>query len=250
MKYKFIIVDDEFHARGVVKSLMADHLDFELCGEAATVEEARNLIPRVAPDLILLDIMLGSSTAFELLSQVSIGNADVVFTTSHEDHALHAIKVSALDYLLKPISNEQLTMAIEKFKKFKNRKPAVVQQQLKIAADFGNADVENAQIALPTLDGFNFVYVRDIIRCESDNTYTTFYFTNEKPLIVSRTLKDWELLLASYKFFRVHNSHLISKRHIRRYKRGEGGQVVMVDNSHVDVSRRRKEDFIAFLMAG
>jgi two-component system LytT family response regulator len=248
---RYVIVEDEPHARAVLVMHMARHPEFELVGEASSPEEASDLIKTTSPDLILLDIMLGDATAFDLLTGTDIGKANLIFTTSHEDHALKAIKVSALDYLLKPIAAGDIDGALEKFKSTMSRgEQRDVRPQLKIAGEYHAGEREMAQLALPTLHGFNFVYVKDIVRCESDNTYTTFHFVNQKPLIVSRTLKEWEGLLTEYNFFRVHNSHLVNKRHIVEYKKGEGGLVVMSDNSHVDVSRRKKEEFMAFIMGG
>jgi two-component system LytT family response regulator len=250
MMHKYLIIEDETHSRENLAMLMKSHPDFELTGSASSLSEAKSLLNSTVADLIFLDIILRSVTGFDLLSQVNIGHAEIIFITSHEGHALKAIKASALDYLLKPIASDELANALTKFREaFKaGNNSGKFTSQLKIAQEYSTADQETAQIALPTLSGFNFVYVKDIVRCESDNTYTTFHFTNQKPLIVSRTLKEWEMLLSEHKFFRVHNSHLVNKRHIVEYKRGEGGLVIMTDNSHVDVSRRRKEEFMTFMI--
>lgn len=249
MKYTYVIVEDEPHSRDNIKLLMEEHPDFDLAGTASTQEEGKLLIERSLPDLILLDVMLGGSNGFELLSRTDIGKASVVFVTSHDGHALRAFKVSALDYLLKPLDRMEFSRTLDRFRNRRGDDASQFSGQLKIAREYPGASIDTAQIALPTLSGFNFVYVKDIVRCESDNTYTTFYFTNQKPLIVSRTLKEWELLLQNYRFFRVHNSHLINKRHIVEYKKGEGGFVVMSDQSHVDVSRRKKDEFLNFIAA-
>lgn len=249
MKYSYVIVDDEGHSRDNLRKLMKDHADFDLAGAASTRDEGRVLIAKTTPDLILLDVMLGDSNGFEMLTDTNIGNASVIFVTSHDAHALQAFKVSALDYLLKPVDSEEFARALDKFRDRKSSaKPDdALASQLRIARSYSVTELESAQIALPTLNGFSFVYVKDIVRCESDNTYTTFHFVNQKPIIVSRTLKEWETLLYGYRFFRVHNSHLINKRHIVEYKKGDGGLVVMSDRSHVDVSRRRKDEFLNFI---
>jgi two-component system, LytTR family, response regulator len=110
-----------------------------------------------------------------------------------------------------------------------------------------NQSNQKQKIALPTFSGYVFVPIDEIIRCESDNTYTTFYTLNQKPMIVSRTLKECEQLLASQRFFRIHNSHLINLAFVREYIKGEGGQVKMEDGSYVDVSRRRKDEFLRLI---
>jgi two-component system LytT family response regulator len=242
-KFRILIVEDELHAQENLKRLIAHDGDLEVVGMAATVEEADLLSKSLKPDLVLCDVMLPPQTSFDWLVKLKAISFDLIFTTSYEEFAVKAFRLSAIDYLIKPISSSDFKEALERFREKKGNSKAQVIQLLKNL----NLPVERAKVALPTLTGYLFVEVKDIIRCESDNTYTTFFTTDKRKILVSRTLKDVEQMLEDYRFFRVHNSHLINLDYVNEYFKGEGGQVKMADGSVVDVSRRRKEEFLNLL---
>jgi two-component system LytT family response regulator len=150
--------------------------------------------------------------------------------------------LAAIDYLLKPLVESELVQALEKFrnKMQKNSNFDHVQELL----DNLSKSNQKKRVALPTLSGYLFVPIQEIIRCESDNTYTTFYLIDKKTIIVSKTLKECEMMLLEQGFYRIHNSHLINLAYVKEYIKGEGGQVKMEDGSYVDVSRRRKDEFL------
>jgi two-component system LytT family response regulator len=242
-KYRVILIEDEPHAQENLKRLIAQEGDLEVIGIAATVEEADSLCKSLNPDLVFCDVMLPPQTSFDWLTKLESIPFEVIFTTSFEEFAVKAFRISAIDYLIKPISSSDFEQAVERFREKKGNSREQVNQLLRNL----NLPIEHAKIALPTMSGYLFVEVRDIIRCESDNTYTTFFTTDKKKILVSRTLKDVEQMLEEYRFFRVHNSHLINLDFVSEYFKGEGGQVKMADNSVVDVSRRRKEEFLNLL---
>ncbi|MFN4000209.1 LytR/AlgR family response regulator transcription factor [Algoriphagus sp.] len=242
-KYSVLIVEDEPHAQENLKRLVAHEGDLELVGTAATVEEADALSKSLNPDLVFCDVMLPPQTSFDWLMKLETIPFELIFTTSYEEFAVKAFRLSAIDYLIKPISTSDFEEALERFREKKGNSKAQVNQLLKNL----NLPAEHAKIALPTLTGYLFVEVKDVIRCESDNTYTTFFTTDKKKILVSRTLKDVEQMLEDYRFFRVHNSHLINLDYVNEYFKGEGGQVKMSDGAVVDVSRRRKEEFLNLL---
>ncbi len=242
-RYKVIIVEDEPHAQENLKRLISQESDLEVVGIAATVEEADSLCKSLNPDLVFCDVMLPPQTSFDWLAKLDSIPFELIFTTSFEEFAVKAFRLSAIDYLIKPISNSDFEQAVERFREKKGHSRELVNQLLRNL----NLPTEHAKIALPTLTGYLFVEIRNIIRCESDNTYTTFFTTDKRKILVSRTLKDVEQMLEEYRFFRVHNSHLINLDFVSEYFKGEGGQVKMVDNSIVDVSRRRKEEFLNLL---
>jgi two-component system LytT family response regulator len=183
-------------------------------------------------------------TGFDLLSSIDQINFEVIFTTSYEEFAIKAIKFSALDYLLKPYSEVELGLALKKFEA-KNTVQNSLENMKNLLLNFNVNKSDHARIALPTMSGFVFAQVNEIIRCESTSNYTTFYFENQPPIIVSKPLKDCEDLLNDYPFFfRVHYSHLINMYFINEYVKGEGGQIKMSDGSVVDLSRRKKEEFL------
>jgi len=245
MNYRVLILEDEQHAQETLASLMQKQTGFELAGIASTIEEAKQMVASLNPDLVFCDVMLPPHTSFEWLQQLDHIPFEIIFTTSFEEYAVKAFRLAAVDYLLKPISIEELELALEKFKDRK-RSGQNAENLHQLLTNL-NGDASQRRIALPTLTGFLFVAIKDIVRCESDNTYTTFFTLDKKKIIVSKTLKECERMLTDYKFYRVHNSHLVNLDYITEYLKGEGGLVKMVDGSHVDVSRRRKEEFLKHL---
>ncbi len=242
MSYRVVIVEDEKHAQETLTALLHEQPEFDLAGVANSIDEARTLVPAQKPDLVFCDVMLPPHTSFEWLQTFNHLPFEIIFTTSFGEHAVKAFRLAAIDFLLKPVSKEEFIDALNKFKEHKQKSASAERiQQL-----FANLQAPPAQarIALPTLTGFLFVPIKDIVRCESDNTYTTFFTLDKRKIIVSKTLKECERMLADYRFFRVHNSHLINLDYITEYVKGEGGLVKMTDGSHVDVSRRRKEEFL------
>jgi two-component system LytT family response regulator len=243
MTYTTAIVEDEKHQQEMLLALLADFPEIKIVGTAASMEEGRLLLQTTKPDLVFLDVMIPPHTSFDLLSWFSHFPFEIIFTTSYEEYAVKAFRLAAVDYLLKPVLKSDLADAIEKFK----RKRSVQENAAHIQTLLQNINLiknDHAKVALPTLGGFIFVMVKDIIRCEADNTYSTFYTIDKRKIVVSKTLKECELILTGFPFFRIHNSHLINLDYIVEYKRGEGGSVRMTDGSLLDVSRRKKEQLM------
>jgi len=250
MTYTGIIIEDDQRQQTALMEQLAEHFpELTIAGVASSVPEARTLLAKVNPDLAFMDVMLPPATSFDLISSLDRIPFEIIFTTSFEEFAVKAFRLSAVDYLMKPIATADLIEAIQAFKRRRqsSASPAHLQNLL---ANLQVTRSDSAKIALPTLTGYLFVKVRDIVRCESDNTYTTFFTQAKEKIIVSRTLKDCEQMLADFRFFRVHNSHLINLDYIAEYIKGEGGVVRMSDGSHVDVSRRRKDEFLAAMRRG
>jgi len=173
-------------------------------------------------------------------------NFEIIFTTAYEKYAIQAIKFSALDYLLKPIGKEDLADAILRMKE----KRSIEKSAKKIEALFENIKSQEShskKIVLPTSNGMELIYLQDIIRLDSNSNYTTFHLKNKQKMMVSKTIKEFEEMLEEVQFFRVHNSHIINLRYVKNYIKGEGGIVRMEDGSEIDVSRRRKEEFLKAL---
>lgn len=246
MSYTVTIIEDEKHQQEMLSSLLNDNFpEYKIIGIAASIEKARNMIMELNPELVFLDVLLPPYTSFDLLTTFHTIPFEIIFTTSYEEYAVKAFQLSAVDYLLKPILREDLANALKKFEQKKISKESV--NHIKTLLDNVRTEPRAAKVALPTFKGYIFLPVKDIIRCQSDNTYTTFFTTDKRSIIVSKTLKDCEQLLVGLGFFRVHNSHLINMEYISEYIRGEGGIVKMTDGSHIDVSRRRKEEFLQLL---
>ena len=243
MNYRVLIVEDEVHQQELLSSHLKAFPEFHVVDIASNIADGRALLEKHAPDLVFLDVMLPPHTSFDLLNSITTITFDIIFTTSFEEYAVRAFRLSAIDYLLKPVDRYELTAALEKFKQKKSTTESTVHIK-NLLANLNAPHSNQAKVALPTLTGLIFIPVKDIVRCEADNTYTTFFTLAKQKIIVSKTLKECEQMLVDFRFFRVHISHLINMDHVTEYLKGEGGIVKMADGSHIDVSRRRKDEFL------
>ena len=249
------IIDDETNAReGLTNLLQLLCPEVEICGEAKNVDQGIELIRSQQPNLVFLDIQMPGKTGFDLLTSFEQVNFGVVFTTAYQEYAIKAFRFSAIDYLLKPIDPDELQLAVARAAA---QVATVSSQQLTILREHLDSSERatlrqrtqnaNQRIALPTAEGIYFVAMTDIIQCESLGSYTKFHLVGSKPIVVSRLLKEYEEILDNYYFFRIHQSNMVNLEHIKRYVKGDGGQVWLSDNTEVEVSRRRKDDFLALL---
>ncbi|MDC8104310.1 LytR/AlgR family response regulator transcription factor [Chryseobacterium sp. PTM-20240506] len=232
-KIQACIIDDEQDGRDYISLLLKNEFpDIQISFQASSVEEAYVNLLKNAPDILFLDIQLKDGTAFDLLSKFKEISSQIIFITAFEHFAIQAIKNGATDYLLKPIKKMDFIIAVNKAleinKKNRTSTPAVHQNK----------------ISLPTMQGFKLTNIADIVRCEADSSYTTFYMSDKTKVIVSKTLHEFEDFLSDYNFFRIHHKHLINLSHLKEYIKGKGGQVIMTDNSVLDVSVRKKNDFL------
>ncbi|GAA0556790.1 LytR/AlgR family response regulator transcription factor [Chitinophaga japonensis] len=240
-----VIIDDEIHAAERLADLLAHYCaaGVTLAGHALDAAAGLALIRDTKPDLVLLDIHLGAATGFELLEQFPDPDFSVIFTTAYEQHALQAIRFSALDYLLKPVDPDELVAAIQKKTNLAARAP----QKASLELLFSNMRFHNqglAKIMIPTMHGFELVNIPDILRCHSDVNYTTIHLVNGDSFLVAKTIGEFEHLLASHHFYRIHQSHLVNLNFIRRYHKGKGGIVVLQNGLELPVAARRKEGFL------
>ena len=238
---KALIIDDEKSSRDTLRGFVENYCEeIQIIDEAESAELGIEQIKKLKPQLIFLDIELPLGSGFDLLEACKHGNFEVIFTTAHDQYALQAIKVCALDYLLKPISAAELKTAVAKISQ-RSLSGTTTPQIGAFVENISNLNKQFSNIVLPTLDGFLVVKIRDIIRCEADKNYTFFIFANDEKVLVSKTLKEYDDLLHDMDFIRVHQSHLINASHVQRYIKGSGGYVKMSDDSIIEVSRRKKE---------
>jgi two-component system, LytTR family, response regulator len=239
-----IIVDDELKSRESLKILLEEFCDNvtvkALCQDVADAVQA---IQQYKPDVVFLDIQLQRETGFDLLTQLGDFDFEVIFTTAYAEYAIKAFKFAAIDYLLKPIDIEELKRALSKVEKRRNDSISMRLQQL--MQNLKNTSSENYKLALPTTDGLVFIKMQDILYCEASSNYTEITVMDGKKYIVSRTLKEYEDMLGEHNFYRIHNSYLINLNAIKKYVRGEGGYVIMANDKSLDVSKRKKEGFLA-----
>jgi len=240
-----IIIDDEQHCIERLQHLLATHCrdQVQLIAMYSSVEEGLAGLKTEQPDLLFLDVQIKDSTGFELLKQVKKISFEVIFTTAFEKYALQAFKFSAIDYLLKPVDADDLVAAVEKVRNKTSREELSGKMDV-LFHNLRNMQGLSKRISVPSISGFSFLQVSDIIRCQSDINYTTIYLKDKQKITVAKTLKEFEELLTEYNFFRVHNSHLINLAYIKSYNKGKGGFVSMTDNTDIEVSTRRKEEFL------
>jgi len=241
-----LIVDDEKRGRELLKMILTTNCpDIKLIGEASNIKEAHQLILQHEPDLVLLDIEMPGGTGFDLLSKFDEVNFDVIFITAFDKYAIKAIKFSAMDYILKPVDEEELVKAIKRAEENYNRK----NNKERVGNPISNTQksVPHQKIGLTSGEGLEFIEIKNILRCEADGKYTSVFLTNGKKLLVSKNLKEFEELLTEYNFFRIHHSHLVNLDFIKKYQSGRGGYVVMSDGSTITVSQRKKDDFLSSL---
>lgn len=233
-KIQACIVDDEQDGRDYIALLLENEFpEIQTAFQASSVEEAYIYLSKNTPDIIFLDVQLKDGTAFDLLSKFREIDSRIIFITAFENFAIQAIKSSAADYLLKPIRKMDFIVAVNK-----------VLDSIKKSKNSSNISSNENKISLPTLQGFKLTNINDIIRCEADSSYTTFFLTDKSKIIVSKTLHEFEEHLTKYNFFRIHHKHLINLFHLKEYIKGKGGQVIMADQSVLDVSVRKKNDFL------
>ncbi|MEP6585058.1 MAG: LytTR family DNA-binding domain-containing protein [Ginsengibacter sp.] len=237
-----IIIDDELKGRIALKQKLQDYCsDVKLKGEAQDGEEGMKLIEEHHPDIVFLDIEMPRMDGFEMLHRLPEKNFHLIFTTAYDQYAIKAIKYSAFDYLLKPIDIEELKLSVSKINA---SQPIQTEKKLEVLdQNLHGKNVFN-KIAISTLDGLLFFDISDIIHLEANSNYTNIYFNDRPKLTASKTLKDFEELLPADTFFRTHHSHLINLNFIKRYIKGDGGQIELKNGNYVDVSRRKKDEFL------
>jgi len=239
---RVVIVEDEIHSREALKSLLMEFCEgIEIAGMAADVETAVSLIKQTTPDLLFLDVELQTGTGFDVLDQLHEVNFEIVFTTAFEQYAVKAIKLSSLDYLLKPIDIEELQRAVEKASV---KKDEVVQKQ-KLEALMSNlGSAGKKKICLATSDGIEFINIQDIVYCEANGSYTNFHLTNGTTILVSKNLKEYETILSDQNFMRVHNSFLINLTEVKKFVKSEGGYILMKNNAQISISQKKRDEFL------
>lgn len=242
---KAILIDDDQNLREGMKGLLARFApNITIIGEADSVATGIEVMDTLKPQVVFLDIQLNDGTGFDILEQIAAKNGpiktNIVFITAHEQYAIKAFRFSALDFLLKPVDPEELQKVIVK-----------IESVLEKTNDYAHIDLllENIRkkvdnfkrIALSTSEGIHLFDISDIIRCESEDNYTKFYIKNSKPVMISKTLKEYEELLTEHGFERIHQSHLINLNYLKSYIKKNGGYVIMADESHLPISQRKRE---------
>lgn len=239
-----ILIDDEKHCLDTLSILLEEYCpEVHILQKCTSGKAALLAIEQQKPDLVFLDIEMPAMNGFELLEQFREIPFAVIFTTSYDQYAIKAIHFSALDYLLKPIDPKELIAAVQKVEKRKTL-PSLEQFQVLLnQVRFKGSDF--TKMAVPTVEGYELIDTQQILRCEADDNYTHIYLKNKSKVIACRSLKEVEAQLQGFpSFIRVHHSHIVNLNEVTKYIRGEGGYVIMSDNTTVNVSRSRKESLL------
>lgn len=245
---KAIIIDDEFVSRNVLKKLINLHCaNVEIVRECTDADEGRQAIEEIAPQLVFLDISMPGKSGLQMLRELPEIRFEVIFVTAFHEYTIQAIRYSAIDYLLKPVDRKELEDAVERATRKIEEAPEKVPVQAFLHNLMQVNNQQDMQLCVPGIKGFQIINIRDIIYCEADNTYTHIYMADGKKLISSRTLGDYENLLKSASYFRIHKSWLINLRHLKEYRRTDGGTAVMDNGRELEVSKRKREPFVAYL---
>jgi len=246
MKCKALIVEDELLNRVFLKNLIEEFCPLiEVAGMAENVEEAVTFINTHSPEIVFMDIELQTATGFDVLQQVKHHSFEVIFTTAYDHYAIKAIRCSAIDYLLKPINFEELQTAVDKAV----QSVALKEKDARFELLFKNLQrpAEDFSISLSTSDGIEFVPLNQIIRLEAKGPYTTFFMKNGSNVMVCKNLKEYELLLTDHGFFRLHNSHMVNLKEVKKMIKTDGGYAVMNDDAMIAISPKKKDEFFTLL---
>lgn len=240
-KHRCIIVDDELASREVLATYLGKYCpEVEVVGKAAGVDEAVALIDKFAPAIVFLDIEMPFKSGFDLLASYGERAFHVVFVTAFSDYALNAIQVSAADYLLKPVSIDQLQTAVRTVVGRIHERDSLDRARV-LLENLHGAPNGDQRIVLPLLDGFEVVRAKDIVRCEAEDNFTLFWMVGGERKMICRPMKHYEKALVPLGFVRVHRSHMVKADSIKRYVKGKGGTLFLHDGSEIPVSETHKQ---------
>ncbi len=233
-----VIIDDVPEAISSLKDDIAHYCpEIEIVGTAQSVISGAKLLKTLSFDVLFLDIHLQDGTGFDLLEIYPELNAKIIFTTASDAFAIKAFRYAAIDYLMKPIDPDELVEAV---KKLKSQSNSTQNQPVALLLETIKAQQSPQRLALHTLEKIHIAEINEIVRCESSGNYTIFYFQDKSKLLVTKTLKEFDNLLAEKGFIRVHQSHLVNCQHIKEFLKLDGGYLVVSDGAQVPVSVRKK----------
>lgn len=242
---KALLVDDEPDGiRTLTKMLELNCPEVEIAAACSNALAAKEKLEEIHPDVLFLDIRMPGKTGLEMLAELPVKDFEVIFVTAHNEYMLQAFQFSAVDYLMKPVDEDRLVEAVERVKKRLHREKNTAQSEALLHNISKAGSPAEMRLCLPTQKGFTIVKLEEILYCEAERSYTVFHFTNSRPVVVSKPLYDYEKLLTDTSFLRIHKSFLVNLHHVKEYLRGEGGSIIMTNGTEIEVSRRKKEQFL------
>jgi two-component system LytT family response regulator len=238
-KYTAVIIDDEEDSRSNTRSMLQNYCsEIEVVGEAASGPEGKLKIQELKPHVVFLDINMPGMNGFQMLEGIYNRDFCVVFLTAYSEHGITAVKAGATDYLLKPLMLSELQGAIRKVVQHYEAKPAVTT---------GKTETDKNIVLISHSKGFTLVDFKDIVWLEASDNYTNLFLNGQKKIVASKTLKEFEAILPTNDFFRIHRSALINVNYVKEYSNNEGGEVILSDGTHVQVSKARIQEFSEFI---
>lgn len=238
------VIDDEVKIRtNLIQLLKRFCPDVTIVLEAGSISEGLPALVPARPDLLILDIEMPDGTGFDLLEMLPDVNFELIFVTAYNEYAIQAIKANAVDYLLKPISIEELKSAIEKVRKRIDEKNTETNIR-RLLESLDTKANRYHKIAVPSYKGQTFIAPADIVSMEAEGRYTRIRLLNAPPIVSSSNLKEYEDMLNPEQFMRVHHAYIINMEHVHYYNREDGGTIIMTDGSEIILSKRKKKDFL------
>ncbi len=237
------IVEDEKNIQDELMMLLKEENDVTVLGACTSVKDALIILPSLNVDLVLMDIQLDDGKSFEILENLKEIAFDVIFITAYDEYAIRAIKIGAIDYILKPVDTKELSDAIDAFRRKKSKQ--ILQEQKTLLLNHTDKNSVVKKITLKTLEQIFFVDLSQIKYCKGDGSYTTFFLENHKEIICSKPLKEFETILPSESFVKTHQSFIINKRSVDYFSHNHG--VVLKDGTPIPVSVRRKIEVLNLL---
>lgn len=245
---KAFIIDDELQSCNFLHKMLLEYFpEVIVSGDASNIEKGLQGIREYQPDIVFLDIQMKGETGFDLLNKLDKIDFSLIFTTAYDQYAIKAFRFNAIDYLLKPVMTNELIDAVNKVKQRTHSPTASKEQVDQLYRDIKNPDKIPDKIAVPTNEGFIVIPINEIIYCHANSNYTEFYLTDKKSVLSSYTLKQYDEILTPQSFFRAHRSYLINLAHVKMYRKGEGGEIVMSNGHEIELSRKHKSEFLHLL---
>ncbi len=242
-----IIIDDEISCVETLEiELRAYCPDVEVIAKHTSAAEGLEAVQTLSPDVVFLDVEMPHMNAFELLEKCLPVDFSVIFVTAYDQYAIKAFDINAADYLLKPVQKSKLIQAVDKLQKGQEQTFSPEHLQA-IVNTIQSSITPIPHIALPTVEGYEFVKIESINYAQADSNYTRIHLTSGKRLILSKTLKEVESMLTGHHFVRIHQSYLINLSHIARYVKGAGGYVIMENGDTLNVSRGHRGQLLELI---
>ena len=243
---KAILVDDEKNSLENLQQKLQEFCPaIHVIATAQRPEEAIFLINHHKPDVVFLDIEMPRMSGFKMVEELKDVDFEIIFITAYNHYAIEAIRISAFDYLVKPVAVKDLQNSTNRL--LENRLRQTREKLEVLKQSLSESRSQEDKIAISTTEGIDFIQVKTIVRIESNSNYSKLVLNNGTSIVVTKLLKDFEEMLGKYRFYRIHNSHLINLACISKYIRGDGGQVVMQNGDMIDVARRKKDEFLKLI---